>query len=361
MLRRLPHFAAIAFGLLFVGALPTHTEAPVYPGLGWETDLNVASAQQRLRAETLTAVLRAGDTTGMIVVVGGRVRFAYGDVAQVSYIASARKSVVAMLYGKYVQNGTIDLNRTLRDLGIDDKGGLLPAERNAAVKDLLAARSGVYHAAANQGDASALAPARGSVKPGHYFLYNNWDFNTLEAILERSTGRSIYDLFSDDLARPLRLEDWNSTPGAYADAVRNDTGASDFPAHHLLLSTRDMARLGYLMLRGGRWGHRQVIPATWVHRITSVVTPAGEVARTSPFIPGLAYGNLWWILSGPPFRGSPLEAAFTASGAYGQFITVIPRLDVVVAHKTLAPSARNVPADVYFNRILPRAIDLARQ
>ena len=92
----------------------------------------------------------------------------------------------------------------------------------------------------------------------------------------------------------------------------------------------------------------------------TVVTSADEVARTSPFIPGLAYGHLWWILSGPPFRGGPLEGAFTASGAYGQFMTVIPRWDVVVAHKTLAPSARNVPADVYFNRILPQAIALIR-
>lgn len=198
-----------------------------------------------------------------------------------------------MLYGKYVDTRSIRLDSTLRDLGIDDQGHLLPVEREATVGDLLAARSGVYHPAANRGDASALAPARGSVRPGQYFLYN-------------------------------------------------------------------MARLGYLIVRGGRWEQRQVIPADWVHQITTVVTPADEVARTSPFTPGVAYGKLWWILSGSPFRGTTLEGAFTATGAYGQFITVIPTLDAVVAHKTLAPSASNVPADVYVTRILPQVVALLR-
>jgi CubicO group peptidase (beta-lactamase class C family) len=339
----------------------TASDDPVFPGATWGDDTGALSASQAAAADALTAILRQGDTTGMMVIAGGRVRFSYGDLAQVSYIASARKSVVAMLYGVHAHDGTVDLYRTLRDLGIDDRGHLLPVEQGARVADLLAARSGVYHPAANLGDASARAPARGSVEPGRYFLYNNWDFNALETILERATGRSIYELFSEDFALPLRLEDWDRRPGAYAEAVRNDTGASDFPAHHLLLSTRDMARLGYLMLRHGRWQGRQVIPAEWVSRITTVVTPAEEVARTSPFISGLAYGNLWWILSGPPFQGTPLAGAFTGSGAYGQFITVIPALDAVVAHKTFAPSARNVPPDVYFNRILPQVVEMLRQ
>jgi CubicO group peptidase (beta-lactamase class C family) len=349
----------LASGLLLLsGCSTTRAEEPVYPGSSWESDRNAAPAYAQGRADALTATLRAGDTTGMMVVVGGRVRFAYGDTTQVSYIASVRKSVVAMLYGNHVETQEVRLNSTLRDLGIDDRGQLLPVERQATVGDLLAARSGVYHPAANLGDASAMAPPRGSVRPGRYFLYNNWDFNVLETILEKATGRSLYDLFSDDLAAPLRLEDWNHLPGAYAEAIRNDTGASDFPAHHLLLSTRDMARLGYLMLRRGRWEQRQVIPADWVHTITSVVTPAEEVARTSPFVPGVAYGNLWWILSGSPFRGTVLAGAFTATGAYGQYITVIPQLDTVVAHKTMAPSGRNVPADVYINRILPQVVEL---
>jgi CubicO group peptidase (beta-lactamase class C family) len=155
------------------------------------------------------------------------------------------------------------------------------------------------------------------------------------------------------------MEDWDRRPDAYAAYVRNDTGASDFPAHHVPMSTRDMARLGHLMLRGGRWRDRQVLDEGWVRRISSVATPADEVARTSPFVDGLGYGWLWWTLDGPRFRGTPLEGAYTASGAAGQFITVVPRLDAVIVHKTVAPSARNVPAEVYIATILPRAAAVA--
>jgi CubicO group peptidase (beta-lactamase class C family) len=362
---RRPALAAAAV-LMLTALAPAVTTGkpagrPVYPGATWEAAAADGSPDAVRRREALIARLRTGDTSAMLVVVGGRVAFSYGDVAATSYIASARKSVVALLYGKYVADRTIRLDATLRELGIDDTGGLLPREREATVKDLLAARSGVYHPAANAGDASDRAPARGSVAPGRYFLYNNWDFNALEAILERATGRAIHELVTADLAEPLAFEDWNRTPGAYAAVVRNDTGASNFPAHHLVLSTRDMARIGYLMLRGGRWRDRQVEPAGWIARISRVVTPAAEVATTSPFQPGLAYGNLWWILDGPPFRGTPLEGAYTASGAYGQFITVVPRLDLVVAHKTVAPSERNVPADVYLTKILPAAAALAER
>ena len=51
-------------------------------------------------------------TTGLMVVSGGQVIFSYGDVAEVSYIASCRKSVLSMMYGKYVRNGTIILELT---------------------------------------------------------------------------------------------------------------------------------------------------------------------------------------------------------------------------------------------------------
>ena len=50
--------------------------------------------------------------------------------------------------------------------------------------------------------------------------------------------------------------------------------ASQYPAYHMLLSARDMARLGLLMLRQGRWRDRQLIPAEWVRRSTTICTPS---------------------------------------------------------------------------------------
>jgi CubicO group peptidase (beta-lactamase class C family) len=87
----------------------------------------------------------------MTVAVGSKVLFEYGDQAHLSYLASVRKSLLAILYGKYVENETIPLNQTLREIGLTDVDGLLPAELEATVENLITARSGVYHPASNSG------------------------------------------------------------------------------------------------------------------------------------------------------------------------------------------------------------------
>jgi CubicO group peptidase (beta-lactamase class C family) len=48
---------------------------------------------------------------------------------------------------------------------------------------------------------------------------------------------------------------------------------------------------------------------------------------------GFGYGYLWWIFDGDRAHG-PYAGAYTGMGAGGQFITVVPKLDLVVAHKT---------------------------
>lgn len=311
-----------------------------------------------LRAQTLPQVLAGGDTSAMLVLKGGEPLFSYGNLAEPSYVASVRKSLVSMLYGPAVAKGTIRLDRTLEEMKFDDKGGLLPVERSATIGDLLTARSGVYHKAANEGDASDRAPARGSVKPGSYFLYNNWDFNALGAIYERETGRNFYQAFAEDIAGPAGLQDFNVALHQ-SQAIRNDTGLSDHPARHFVLSTRDMAALGQLMLRKGRRQERQVIGEDWVARTTATVTSAADVKRTSSFIDGLGYGWLWWTFDGANWPAE-LKGGYSATGAFGQFITIVPALDMVVAHKVVWPSQRNLPPETYFGRILPAVLALAR-
>ena len=118
-------------------------------------------ADHRRRAPALAGL----PTTSMMVVVDGKQLFGYGALDRPSIVYSVRKSILAMLYGRYVDSGVIDLDRTLGELGIDDTGGLLPVERRARLRDLLASRSGVYHAAANPGDDADHVPPRGSQEP----------------------------------------------------------------------------------------------------------------------------------------------------------------------------------------------------
>jgi hypothetical protein len=58
----------------------------------------------------------------MVILVHGHMIFSYGDTAKVSKIASVRKSILSILYGKYVANNTIDLNKTVEQLGLEEPG-----------------------------------------------------------------------------------------------------------------------------------------------------------------------------------------------------------------------------------------------
>lgn len=301
---------------------------PVWPGATWDSIRDPRTVGwTRAGLDSVRAVLSTKETLGFVAIVGGRKLMTYGNIDTVTYLASARKSVLSMLFGKYVRNGTVDLSKSLADLGIDDLGGLTDQEKQATVKDLITARSGVFHAASNAG--SAPAPPRGSQKHGTYFLYNNWDFNALGAAFEIMTKRDIYDALESDLARPIGMQDFDRAQQYKS----GDSTQSRWLAYHMYLSTRDMARLGYLMLRQGNWNGRQLVPADWVIESTRVFTPVTELnppeERSGPY----GYGYLWWVWDGPQAKGA-FEGAYDAQGAFGQYIIVMPKLDLVIAHKT---------------------------
>ena len=273
------------------------------------------------------------NTTGMVALYNGRMIYQYGDIEKISYIASCRKSVLSMLFGKYVEDGTIDLQETIGDLGIDEKDGLLPKEKEATVDHIITSRSGVFHKPSNAGYDKDNIQKRGTVEPGEYWVYNNWDFNAAGAILEKYTGRSIYEDMEQQLAIPLGFQDWNIENQKKSGAKRK----SQYLAYHMYLSTRDMAKIGQLMLNEGEWNGEQLIPEEWVRKTTTTVTPLDTlIARfgpADPTQPYMSYGYMWWLidkyLDNPEYQG-----AYTAIGYGGQFITVIPEVNMVIAHKT---------------------------
>ncbi|MCX7974757.1 MAG: beta-lactamase family protein [Candidatus Aminicenantes bacterium] len=301
----------------------------IYPGKTWERYASpeaagFSSSGLQLALEYLKTLA----TTSLVVVHNGRILLDYGDTSELSYLASVRKSVLSMLFGIFIARGQIRLNKTLAELNLTDHGGLLPQELEATIEHLLSARSGVYHPASNSGDHLAYAPPRGSKKPGTYFLYSNWDFNALGTIFEQETGLNIYEALEQELAIPLEMEDFKRE----RQRKSGDLTKSIHPAYHMWISTRDMARLGYLMLKEGNWRGKQIIPRDWVKKSTSAITRVQEMnpefLRQGPF----GYGYLWWVFDGPAAKG-PYQGAYMAIGALGQFITVIPKLNLVIAHK----------------------------
>ncbi len=292
--------------------------------------------------------------TGFLMIHKGKIVFKYGDIVENSYIASCRKSVLAMLYGKYVENGQIDLNKNIRKLGIDDVAGLLPIEKKATIEDLISARSGVYHLEGYSGGPK-FAPKRGSVKPGSYWLYNNWDFNVAGFVFEQETGKNIYDEIEDQLAIPINMQDWNRS----LQKKQGDTAISKYLAYPMWFSTRDMARIGLLMLNRGKWNREQVIAENWIDEMIKQRTTSKETLKNIPIYKNrgvdLGYGYMWWLWENT--NDKRLKNAYSALGAMGQSITIYPEIDVVVAFKTKEAYKRRNSGKVRTD-VLKKAVEI---
>lgn len=298
-------------------------------------------------------VINKTNITGLMVIYKGKILYDFGDTKELSYIASCRKSVLSMLYGKYIEEGIIDLNKTLEELEIEDYKVLLEKEKKSKLEYLLTARSGVFLPSTESGT-NRNAPERGSKEPGNYFLYNNWDFNVAGFIFEKETGKNIYDALGKDLAVPIQMEDWDRS--IQKKEIIGDILLSKFPEYHMWLSTRDMARLGYLMLRKGKWNGKQIIPETWVDKSTELVTSVEELKISDPGIQNRSwwkwgYGYMWRIWDSSQEIRPELIDAYSATGSYGQYITIIPSTDLVLAVKTKSEYRRDTNYETYMHLI----------
>lgn len=258
-------------------------------------------------------------TSGIMVVVGSKVIYEWGDTSETSGITTCWPSLLAMCFGKYVQAGVVDLDETLEMLGVTDVGGLNSREVKATVRDLLTCRSACFHPSASPYAVPAQLD-RGSRIPGGHFFYNDWDFNAAASILELKTGKNFIEVMSDDIANSLGFQDWSSG----LQRTEGDLSASQHLSYDIRLSTRDMARIGELMLRKGEWKGLQVVPRTWAEQIVKCV---------SKFPQGGGFGYLWWV-ENEAQEPKVFSGAFSARGLWGQRITVIPELDMVIAHKS---------------------------
>lgn len=304
----------------------------VIPGADWQqvADPEALGLDAGLRAEA-DAALDALPTTSFMAVSGGEVLYSYGDVSEVSYMASTRKSILSMLMGKPVCEGKIDLDLTMADLGIDEADGLLPIEKTARLRDLLISSSGVYHPAGSPGGDMKDVPARGSKTPGQYFHYNNWDFNVLGAAFEQLTGRSVFQALDEDLAQPLQFQDFDRN----RQRMLGYNGQSRYLAYHLFLSGRDMARIALTMTRQGAWGAQQIVPAEWVAESTKIRVPAEAMnGSRKPCVAGYSY--LWWIPVVTP-ETPEWQGAFVAAGHFGQFMLGMPAIDMVFVNRRAIP------------------------
>lgn len=259
----------------------------------------------------------AGSTSGMII-HAGLVIAQWGDVAQPTNLHSARKSFLSALMGIAVAHGQVHLDQTLAQLGIDDEAPALTAEeKQATVRMLLEARSGVYHPSVYETRAMIAAkPVRGSHAPGTFWYYNNWDFNVLGTLYMQAAGQDLFQALKQDIADPLGMQDFKTSDGRYVSGMPQ----TRYPAYPFRMSARDLARFALLYLHQGQWQGRQIVPADWVQASTR---PYSNTATGG-------YGYLWWT-NVPAQGAAPKGPAMAwADGHLGQYAVVIPSRDLVI-------------------------------
>ena len=280
-------------------------------------------------------------STATMIVEDGSVISAWGDIDRPVQCYSVRKSLLSTLYGIYQEKGEIDLSDTMDQLRIDDIARLTPQEKEATVGDLLKARSGVYHGAAYETQSMKdRRPMRGSHPPGTFWYYNNWDFNALGGIFHQQTGLTVFEAFRQNIAEPVGMNDFSPEDTKFV----YDKGSSRYPAYTFALSTRDRARFGLLCLRNGNWSGEQIIPSQWITESTTSYSKAG---------PGKGYGYMWWVsVDGWHFGTKFKEKPYSARGNHGQYIVVIPEMQLVVVQSVDKNAGDIIAQEKSFNTLL---------
>lgn len=310
-----------------------------FPGPEWD---HVSPAQAGWSEVGLAQVRSwaGAHATALMVVHHGAVVMEWGDTVNRTELASVRKSFLSALVGIAASERKISLNSTLAQLGIDDNPpSLTDIEKQATVRMLLEARSGIYHPALYETPGmAAKRPARGSHAPGTFWYYNNWDFNALGTIYEHAAGIGIYEALDQLIARPIGMQDYRPADGTYF------TGASSVHrAYPLRMSARDLARFALLYLHKGAWAGRQVVPADWVRESTHSYSSAGD---------GVGYGYLWWTVEAAPWGRMLPEGSFFASGNDGQRAFVDPADDLVVVNRVDRDRRLPSPTSTEFTQLL---------
>jgi len=317
----------------FVGVALVALAAPLsaagsrIPGEHWMRYADPADAGfDPARLEAAHETWKSLPSSAFLVVADGAVVAAWGEVDRRFMCHSVRKSFLSALYGIYYDRGEIELNKRLSDLGLDDDPEpLLPTEKEARILDLLKARSGVFHPAAYAGRTDSRP--RGSEGPGRYFAYNNWDFNTLAAILKQETGAEVFADFDRFFAAPLGMEDWRLSDGYY----HYERDKSKYPAYPFRLSARDAARFGLLFAREGLWGERRILSRNWVRMSTAQYSIDNDV---------FGYGFMWWVLREPRFEPYHFVSAL---GVGNQMIAVSPDRDLVIVNRANTYEGESTP------------------
>ncbi len=245
-------------------------------------------------------------------------------------LRSVTKSVVGLLYGIALADGKVPPPEAKLYAQFPEYADLAaqPGRDRLTIAHVLSMTMGIewdeltipYGDPRNSENAMVAAPDRYRYilerpitgEPGVKWVYCGGATALLGRLIARGTGEKLLDY-----ARRVLFEPLGFGPSEW---VVDHTG-EPHAASGLRLLPRDLLKVGQLVIAGGAWNGRQVVPAEWVKRATTqAVTIEGRGG----------YGYQWYLGAIPagPLQGTAWSAGI---GWGGQRLFVVPRLDLVIA------------------------------
>jgi CubicO group peptidase (beta-lactamase class C family) len=270
--------------------------------------------------------------TNGLVIYKGYVVAQFGDTAFVDPTYSVAKSMLATVAGVAVRDGRIGNLDEQVVKRVADGGYASPRNAQVTWKQHLQQESewegsmwGKRHDFVGKPEFGAgERKPRALQAPGSFYEYNDVRINRFALSLLRVFGKPVPDVFQQEVMDPIGASNtWKWVPyhnsyvelgGKPAPSVSGGTRWGG----GMWVNSWDMARFGYLWLRGGAWNGKQVLPSSYVK---AALTPSEH---------GPDYGYLWWLnTKGKNLPGLPANA-YAALGAGSNTIVVSPDHDLVI-------------------------------
>lgn len=147
--------------------------------------------------------------------------------------------------------------------------------------------------------------------PGKESQYCSMGVILMTEIISQSSGMSIMEFADEYLFKPLGID--NVKWGHTSNKEVIDSGK------RLFMTPRDMARIGQLILNKGKWSGEQIVSENWIEDST---TPKTKIT-------GIDYCYLWWNIPFDIDQRRIRIISKTATGNGGQYIMIIPEMDLV--------------------------------
>jgi CubicO group peptidase (beta-lactamase class C family) len=313
-----------------------------FPGEQWRTAPAASLGFDEARFESMLRDAqqgRFGSLHALIVVRNGYVaaeRYYNWSAASPHTMQSVTKSVTSLLFGIVHEQHPDSAARQRPLLAAlaryaPNVANMDARKQSITLQHMLAMRTGIdfYEQPYPGSPLEQLNRSRGdwvqivldrpmTSQPGSQWAYNSGAPIVMCAVMREVTGEAV-DVFAQrELFEPIgvRGATWVRSP---YDQLPHCGGG-------LNLRPIDLARIGYLVLRGGRWNDRQVVDSAWIRQSTMPLS-TGSSLFFNTF--NSSYGYYWWGF--PRVRRGTDHDVIAASGSGGQWLFIVPPLDLVVA------------------------------